>query len=101
MEEIIDLLNSLVRNDIGNGKFTKREHGTSSLNNILDSWINCQIMQIEDLRSVLLREANTHKLNSDEANKKLKLDQMKLADDIKEFLFIKDHFEKFRVAKLE
>ncbi|CDW81007.1 UNKNOWN [Stylonychia lemnae] len=63
--------------------------------------IDQEQMSLEDQRSRLIREQDKLKRQMDSQFKQLKLDQLKLQDDIQEFLALRDHFEHFRQTKME
>eukprot|EP00347_Sterkiella_histriomuscorum_P019158 403342724 len=82
-------------------KYRELESEISQKNQKLSLSIERESIVIEDQRSRLMRDFEKHKLINDDQRKLLKLDQLKLQDDIREFLALRDHFEQYKQSKIE
>jgi hypothetical protein len=58
-------------------------------------------MGIEEARTKLIRDGESYKTHVDTTTNQIKLDRMKLSDDVQEFLALREHFEQYRCTKLE
>lgn len=57
-------------------------------------------MRLEDERSKLMRVYEMYSIQNSKMQKQIRLDQMKLSDDIKEFLYIREHFDHYRQQRV-
>ena len=48
-----------------------------------------------------MREVEKVKWAQEESSKEVKLEKMKLGDDVKEFKYMKEHFEMYKAQKIE